>query len=88
MSRARAENMAANESGNRGDGEDRWAATRLPVAVLENNIVAEFEKVADANAHSLRHAVDRKVVSPKFDYLLDHVPPQAPRAYLEQRYWT
>jgi hypothetical protein len=58
---------------------------RLPVCVLEHNIIHEFERLAASNNMDLRRTVDARQVKPLIDLRVDQLPPIGPKADLTER---
>lgn len=58
---------------------------RLPVSVLQHNLVAYFESVAKRNSHSLHAAVAAGKIVPQIEYVIGPIPPRAPMAHLTER---
>lgn len=53
---------------------------RLPVSVLEHNIIYEFERRAKVKAHDLMASVESGKVEPHLDLILDKISPRGPYA--------
>ncbi|WP_286854957.1 phage exclusion protein Lit family protein [Marinobacter sp. UBA4489] len=51
---------------------------RLPISVLEHNIIDEFERRAEAKAHDLKSSVASGKVKPTLNLILDKIPPRGP----------
>lgn len=58
---------------------------RLPVSVLENNIIYEFERRAAASSYCLNHDVKNGKVAPELNVLIDRHRPLGPFADLDSR---
>lgn len=58
---------------------------RLPVSVLDNNIIDEFEKILQRNNRELAGPVKAGLVHREIEILLDDTPPKGPYANLETR---
>ena len=58
---------------------------RLPVSVLEHNIVAEFEMLLSRNTRDLESPVRDGLLDPEIDLVLDKIPPKGPHANLATR---
>lgn len=54
--------------------------SRLPISVLEHNIIYEFERRAKANVHDLNSSVASGKVEPTLNLILDKIPPRGPYA--------
>ena len=59
--------------------------SRLPISILEHNVVYEFERRAQSNAHDLELAVASRKVVPTLELILDKVPPKVPHANVKTR---
>lgn len=59
--------------------------SRLPVSVLENNILNEFENRARENSHDIKRSVMGGKVVPELDLILDRVSPKGPSANPQTR---